>query len=91
MLPQALPAVVSMIIVTAIGYWNDYMTAYLYLPSYPNIAVGLFELQSQVRFVYGGQTAYYALLLISIVPTLLVYIVFHNKIMTNVTAGGLKG
>lgn len=91
MMPQAMPAVVSMIILSAVGFWNDYMTPYLYLPSYPTVAVGLFELKSTLRWELGGVPVYYALMLISLIPIIIVFVAFQKTIMENVSTGGLKG
>lgn len=90
-MPQALPAVSSMVIISAIGAWNDYMTPYLYLPSYPNIAVGLYELSSSTRWTSGGTPVFYALMLISLVPIIVIFIAFQKIILSNVSIGGLKG
>ena len=90
-MPQALPAVSSMVIISAIGAWNDYMTPYLYLPSYPNIAVGLYELSSSTRWAPGGTPVFYALMLISLVPIIVIFIAFQKIILSNVSIGGLKG
>ena len=91
MIPQALPAISSILIVNAIGFWNDYMTAYLYLPSYPNLALGLYELKNNFAYIQGGQPVYYALMLISLVPVAIAFIVFQKAIMQNISTGGLKG
>ena len=91
MVPQAIPAISSVLIVNAIGYWNDYMTAYLYLPSYPNIALGLYELKNNFYYIEGGMPVYYALMLLSLIPVAVAFIVFQKAIMQNLTTGGLKG
>lgn len=91
MVPQALPAISSMIIVQAIGYWNDYMTAYMYLPSYPNLALGLYELKSNFYYIEGGMPVYYSLMLLSLIPIAIAFIVFQKAIMNNISTGGLKG
>ena len=91
MIPQALPAISSVLIVNAIGFWNDYMTAYLYLPSYPNLALGLYELKENFGDVVGGMPVYYALMLLSLIPVAIAFIVFQKAIMKNLSTGGLKG
>ena len=91
MIPQAIPAISSILIVNAIGYWNDYMTAYLYLPSYPNLALGLYELKSAFSYIQGGEPVYYALMLLSLLPVAIAFIIFQKAIMQNISTGGLKG
>jgi ABC-type glycerol-3-phosphate transport system permease component len=74
-----------------ISYWNDYMTPLLYLPSYPTIAVGLYKFYSAP----GQQTGLIPMQLtgcmLVMVPILIIFIIFRNKIMSNVAIGGLKG
>ena len=91
MIPQALPAISSVLIVNAIGIWNDYMTAYLYLPSYPNLALGLYELKNNFSYIQGGMPVYYALMLLSLIPVALAFIIFQRSILKNLSTGGLKG
>ena len=91
MVPQALPAISSILIVNAIGYWNDYMTAYLFLDKYPNLALGLYELKESVNLADGGKPVYYAFMLMSLIPVAAAFIIFQKAIMKNITTGGLKG
>jgi ABC-type glycerol-3-phosphate transport system permease component len=74
-----------------ISYWNDYMTPVLYLPSYPTVAVGLYKFYTAP----GQQTGLIPMQLtgcmLVMIPILIVFIIFRNKIMGNVAIGGLKG
>lgn len=90
MLPQIFPVMFSMFIISAIGTWNDYYTPYMYLPSSPTIAVGLFEIEANAlaQQIYP---LFFALMLVATAPVLIAFIVFQNTIMENVTAGGIKG
>lgn len=90
MLPQGLPIMLTYAITGAIGNWNEYNTMILYLPSFPTLASGLFEYQSNaVRSV--NYPVYFAGLLISMVPTIILFATFSDKIMTSISVGGLKG
>lgn len=90
MLPQALPIMGTLAIVAAIGAWNDYNTMLLYMPDFPTIASGLFNV-SRVLPRSGNTPAYYAALVISIVPVLTLFLCFSDTIMKNFSVGGLKG
>lgn len=90
MLPQALPIMTTLMITSAIGAWNDYNTMLLYMPSYPTIASGLFNV-SRVLPRSGNTPAYYAALVISILPILILFLAFSDSIMKNFSVGGLKG
>lgn len=90
MLPQALPVVMTLGITMAIAQWNDYMTVMLYLPDFPTVASGL-HLASLTINRSGGATLYYTGLVVSIIPVLILFIVFADKLLTNLSIGGLKG
>ena len=90
MLPLALPVIVSLSVIYAIGIWNDYTTPSIYMKSMPPLAYGLFL----VRETLTGKGAYtqtFAAMMIALVPILAVFIAFSNTIMENTIAGGLKG
>lgn len=89
MLPQAIPSVMAIMLVQMIGGWNDYMTPLLYLPSFPTLASGLYTYE-QVSLYNMDWPVYFAGLLISVVPVIIVFAVFQNTIMDNVMMGGLK-
>ena len=90
MLPQALPAIVTLSIVSGIAAWNDYMDVLMYLPSFPTIASGMYGV-SRTRPRQGYSTVYFAALVISMLPILIVFTCFSNVIMKNFAVGGLKG
>ena len=73
-----------------IGGWNDYMTYILYMPDYPTIAAGMYSIE-QSLFRTGQVPIYFAALVLSISPVLIVFALFSNTIMKNFTMGGLKG
>ena len=90
MLPQVMPTVISILIITSIGVWNDYYTPFMYLPTKPTIAVGLYEIQSNA-VTKQEYTMFFALMLISVLPIAILFVIMQNTIMENVVSGGLKG
>lgn len=90
MLPQAIPVLVSVGVLSFIGVWNDYQTPFLYLRKTPTLALGIyqFDLMQQYR---SNIPVYYCGVLMSIVPVLLLYCFMQKTILTNTVAGGLKG
>ena len=90
MLPQVMPTVISILIITSIGVWNDYYTPFTYLPTKPTIAVGLYEIQSNA-VTKQEYTMFFALMLISVLPIAILFVIMQNTIMENVVSGGLKG
>lgn len=89
MLPMVKPVLASLFIVNCISAWGEYMTSYLYMPSYPTLALAVYELSNEATRV--GIPLYFAIIIISMIPTLILFISFQNLIMDNTTTGGLKG
>lgn len=90
MLPQARSAMLALFLMAGISAWNDYTTPLLYLPDFPTVASGLYRIQ--VSFTRTGNIpAYFAGLILSIIPVIVLFSCFSEKIMKNFTIGGLKG
>lgn len=90
MLPQAVSAIGTLCIVSGIAAWNEYMDVLMYLPSFPTIASGMYGV-SRTLPRQGYSTVYFAALVISMLPILIVFSCFSNVIMKNFAVGGLKG
>ena len=90
MLPQAMPLIVTYAITGAITSWNDYMSFITYMPSWPNLATGLYQYQaSMIRM--ANYPVYFAGVLISCIPPIVIFISASSKVMTSLSIGGLKG
>lgn len=90
-LPQAMPAVLSLSLLQLIGMWNNYTISLIYMKGFPSLALGLYEFQEQAGFAGTGDPVYLAAVLMSMLPVLIVYAAFQKTIMNNVSVGGLKG
>lgn len=90
MLPIAMPAIGSIMLVMLINAWNDYTTAIYYLPDFPTIAAGLY-LYKEIAGFNVNMPVYFAGVLMAAVPTFILFIVFQKQIMSSITTGGLKG
>lgn len=90
MLPMAIPAIMAVVITTFIGNWNDYMTPLLYIKNKATLSSGLYYFKENSNH-NAADHIYYAGLLISLLPVLVLFICFQNTIMEKVYAGGLKG
>lgn len=90
MIPQAKPAIVSLFIIACIGSWNDYMTPLVYLPDFPTLSTGLFLFKATSP-TSNDEPVYFAGILVSMIPILILFVLFQETIMSNMVAGGLKG
>ena len=89
MIPQAAPIYLTFAITNGIGVWNDYESVILWFPSYLTIAAGLFQYKSNAA--RANYPVYYSGLIISLIPALVLFAIFSDKIMTSISVGGLKG
>ena len=89
-LPMAINIVLALFITQLMTLWNDYSSVMIYLPSYPTIASGLFRYREIATFSLNMPT-YFAGMIISALPILVLWIVFNETLMTSMTIGGLKG
>lgn len=90
-LPQVVPCVVAIMITQAIGVWNDYSMVMIYLRTTPNLAYGLYMFNTESIYISNSKPIYFAAAVISAVPIIVLYACTQKLILTNMTAGGLKG
>lgn len=88
MLPLIKSTVFAVFILLFIEFWNDYYTPMIFLPQSPTMSYGLFVFQTDNR---ASQPIQLAACLLTCLPILVLFVVFKNKIMGNVTMGSLKG
>ena len=89
MMPMIKPVISALFVVNFIGGWSEYMETILYMDEWPSLGYLVYVLQEQSK--YFGMPMYFAVIVISMVPTLCVFVAFQETIMKNVTTGGLKG
>jgi ABC-type glycerol-3-phosphate transport system permease component len=75
-----------------IGYWNDYQTLLLYAPSHPSVAYGLFRVMTDSTGASerGSTPVQMAGCILIVIPVFTLFIIFRNKLMGNLTIGGVK-
>ncbi len=88
MLPMAVPALVSVGVLQAIGFWNDYFTVYMYAPAKATIAYGIQRISSEAGI---NMPRVFAAMMLSIIPVLVVFACFQKVMMRNLSVGGIKG
>ena len=89
MLPMIKPVMSALFVVNFIGGWSEYMETILYMDEWPSLGYLVYSWQEQAR--YFGMPMFFAVVVISMIPTLTVFTAFQETIMKNITAGGLKG
>ena len=92
MFPLAKNVFFTVMLILFIAFWNDYQSPALYVPSYPTLAYGIYYVclrdnRGIFTFVPGQMAACY----IVAVPIIVLFIVFKNRLIGNLTIGGVKG
>lgn len=90
--PLIQPAVVTVTIFNFIGKWNEYFMALVFAndKKLKSIGVGLYStIQSMVTT--GDYAGMFASVVIVFMPTMLIYMIMADKIVSGVSQGGLKG
>jgi len=90
MIPLAKPCLLSLGLVMLIEGWNDWGMSIYYMPDYPTLASGLYTYE-KISAQNVNYPVYFAGIVISFIPTMLLFIFFNEKIMNSITTGGLKG
>ncbi len=92
MMPLARPGLVTVAIFNFLGLWNEYLFGLVFLQSdtLKTLPLGLasISMQAQYKSDFG---ILFAGLVITMVPTLLVYIFLQERITKGITLGALKG
>lgn len=95
-LPLASPGLITMGIFNFLGQWNQYILPNTLMitnndtTTHYVLSQGLYYLQAQ-QFYQNDWSGLFAAVTIVMIPTLLVYLVFHDRIEKGMTAGAIKG
>ena len=81
----------TVVLLMFVGYWNDYSVALIYLPSHPTLAVGLWRFSiSTNKASLSSVPMQLAGCMYLFVPIFVIFLIFHDKFMGNISIGGLK-
>lgn len=90
MLPMLIPSATALYVMNVIGTWNDYSSNLLYFSSFPILSYGAYAFGETAKYT-SNEPSFFAGVLISIIPILVLFGCFQNTIMEKVHIGGLKG
>ena len=91
MLPLVRNAFFTVFLIKFVEFWNDYQVPLLYLPSRPTLSYGLYYVSNYTGNTISTVPLRMAGCLIVLLPILALYIAFKEKLMGNITMGGVKG
>ena len=92
MLPLIQPAIITVTIFNFLSVWNEFFMALIFTSSnsMTPVGVGLLQIVNSMKYSgnYGGL---FAAVIIVFLPTFLLYLFMSRRIISGVTAGGVKG
>ena len=90
-LPIMLPTIFLYYILGVFGTWNDYMTPLVWLPSMPNVALGIYQFQYDAAKYAATLPQVLAAFILMSIPTTIFYICNQKLIVSRMVMTGLKG
>jgi ABC-type glycerol-3-phosphate transport system permease component len=90
MFPLAKNTISTIFILMFIGFWNDYQTPLLYLPTHPTVMYATQQLSTKGESGYGTPMRMASCIVVAI-PLIVIFSIFSDKIMGDLTVGGVKG
>ena len=95
-IPLAIKVISTVMLLSFIDYWNNYQNSLLYFPSMPTLAYGVFQMSTQttnhnpnMKGAWGTPQKVAGCMTLAL-PLIVLFIVFRNKILGDVSLGGLK-
>ena len=89
--PLAIKIFTSIFLLQFVSLWNDYQAPLLYLPTHPTLAYGIYALvMSDANRKLSKTPIKIAGCMSLALPILLIYVIFKDKLMGDVSLGGIK-
>lgn len=93
MIPHAISPMTALMLSDFILHWANVENSLLYYPDLPTLSTGLYYFRTFVITAEGMQRypAYFAAMLLCMIPTIILFSVFQEKLMDIQISGGIKG
>ena len=92
-LPMASKLITTVFLICFVNLWNDYQSPLLYMPSYPTISYAVYQLctlSSNNFTIVVTTTMKFAGVICTAAPIVLLFIFLKDKLMSNLSLGGIK-
>lgn len=90
MIPMCISPICALAVLRSIAIWNDYQTSLLYLQKTPTLATGLYVFESQMMYKVRKDILMAASVM-SVIPVLVLFLIFNKTLLDLDLGGGLKG
>ena len=91
MLPLGLPGLITAAIFNFIGLWSEYQLALVFLnnPNKSTLSLGLYSLSNGMEYT-GDWVGLLAGVVIVMIPTIILYVVLSERMISGITMGAVK-
>jgi raffinose/stachyose/melibiose transport system permease protein len=88
--PMAVPVIITVSIITALGIWNEFMLVLVLASSEftKSLPVGVYSFSSLTSTQLGWQLA---ALVVATAPAMIIYFIFQHRLAEGVVGGAIKG
>lgn len=92
MMPLAMPGIATVAILNFVGLWNEYQLSLVLINSPENrtLSLGIYSLISSMQYSGGDWAGLFAGITIVMVPTILMFVVMSERMISGITMGGVK-
>lgn len=89
MMPMIMNIFMAVTVLEFVAKWNDYAPNVVHLRNYPMLSYALFNFINQPTAV--SEVSQFGACVMVMIPTLIIFVVFKDHIMSNLSIGGVKG
>ncbi len=94
MLPLVRTGFLTIMLIFFIDFWNDYQTPLLYMPNHPTLSYAVLDATTGIASGKGtldSTPKRMVTCIIMVIPTVILFLCFKNKMLGNLSMGGVKG
>lgn len=81
----------TVMLVNFIGFWNDYQVPLLYMPSYPTVAYGMYNMANTRENNLSSVPMRMTGAMLMFIPIFTLFLIFQKRLLGNLTVGSIKG
>ena len=91
MLPQIIPSLAVIFVTSFISTWNNFETCMLYYAEkLPTLSFGIYAFEERAVYM-ANQPIHMAACFVASIPSIILFLLFQQQMMTKLTISGLKG
>ena len=91
MFPQILPSLSVIFVTMFISTWNDFQTCMLYYSEkLPTLSFGIYAFEERAVYM-ANQPIHMAACFVASIPSIILFLIFQQQMMTRLTISGIKG